>query len=182
LTNTILLVSNIYWRVIIIKKALPIILLIAVLAAAYFFFGKSGGSKTGEPQTFSSLKTAVGLGVPMKCTYTVEGAQYEGFIKGEMWRGKISSQEGVTEVILKDNCMWTWTDADKAGVTTCFEAEDAEGSSEESNDVWSQQGEAAGVEYNCSPALVPDNTFDPPTDINFTDFNSLLDDLNIPDY
>ena len=61
----------------------------------------------------------------MKCTYKVEGNEYESFIKGENYRGKIKTAEGKTgEVIMKNNCMWTWTVEEAQGIKTCFEESD----------------------------------------------------------
>jgi hypothetical protein len=161
-----------------VKKLLPIIIVVVVVAAgAYFFLGKG---KTGmnipgvsKQQKFATLKAAVELGVPMKCTYQVAGAEYEGYIKGEKWRGKVKSADGkVGEVIVKDNCMWTWSSDEDQGVKLCFEPAEGEES------VWDQESfETQDIEYNCLPAAITDAQFEPPSDIQFMDMDQMMNQM-----
>ena len=151
-----------------IKKILPIIIIVAIAAGAYFLFGKKGGG-VGNARSFATLKAAVDLGIPMKCTYKVEGYEYEGYIKGEKWRGKVKSADGnIGEVIMKDNCMWSWTTETEQGVKMCFE--EAEGE----EDVWSQQDTTPDIDYNCLPTAITDSRFDPPGNINFLDMDQMI--------
>ena len=163
------------------KKLLPIILvLVAVGIGAYILMGR-GSSDTSidvtspdssTPDTFSGmLKDAVKLGVAMKCTYKVEGNEYESFIKGENYRGKIKTAEGKTgEIIIKDNCMWNWTEEEAQGIKICFEESDTE-----TANVWEQPQGAAGpdITYTCLPTTVTDATFTPPSDIDFMDLDAM---------
>lgn len=154
---------------IILKKILPIAIIVAVVGGgAYFFLIKKGGGVASKLQSFTSLKAAVELGVPMKCSYKVEGAEYEGYIKGKQWRGKMKSADGkFGEVILKDNCMWSWTSEDAQGLTMCFEPEEGE------DDVWDQQ-DMTDVEYNCVPTAITDAKFDPPSNIKFLNLQEMM--------
>ena len=94
------------------KKLLPIVVIVAVVGIGGYVLLNRGTSDTGNtttevtsqdtsaPDTFSgTLKDAVELGIAMKCTYKVEGNEYESFIKGENYRGKIKTAEGKTRVI-----------------------------------------------------------------------------------
>lgn len=171
------------------KKLLPIVIFIALIGVGAYLFLNKGAQNTGDttnteatsqeataPETFSgTLKEAVKLGIAMKCTYKVEGNEYESFIKGENYRGKIKSAEGKTgEVIIKDNCMWTWTDQEAQGIKTCFEA-----TASESTDVWEQPQGAVGmgVNYTCLPAAVTDDSFIPPSGVKFMDIDALQKSL-----
>ena len=175
------------------KKLLPIVLVIAVVGVVAFFMMNRGsgkgkliddtliGSEQGETFT-GSLMDAVKLGVAMKCTYEVEGNEYEGYVKGTNYRGKMTTAEGkVAEVILKDNCMWSWSEEENQGIKTCFEATEMEG---ETDSIWDQAGAAsADMSYKCAPAAVTDAQFTPPANIQFMDLDSMMEGFrNQTDY
>lgn len=158
------------------KKLLPIIVVLAAVGVgAYIFLGKNGGGiaeKASDAFT-GSLRAAVEKGVPMKCTYTVEGNEYEGLIKGENWRGKMKSADGkVGEVIIKDDCMWSWDPEKKEGVKMCSQAAEESAEGETAGSVWDQGSfDAGGVEYRCVPTVVTDSQFEPPSDVKFMDLS-----------
>jgi hypothetical protein len=173
------------------KKLLPVILILAVVGiGALLFIGRSRGTTTTpsdsetdtaespKSDTFvGSLKEAVARGVGMKCTYQVEGNDYEGYIKGKNYRGKIKAAEGdVGEVIIKDDCMWTWAEDENEGIKTCFE--DAEIETEEA-DIWEQPQGAVSpdIEYRCVPYAVSEAQFTPPQDVEFIDLETMLEGL-----
>lgn len=142
----------------------------------------AGSQSSGQGQgPFSgTLQAAVALGVPMKCTYSVEGTEVEGWIKGKQYRGKIKNQQGqMGEVLMKDNCMWTWGEAagqGVQGVKMCFDPE-------ENKDLWDfeswDESETEGakppdVEYHCNPAVVTDAQFQPPANVEFVDLDQMM--------
>lgn len=169
------------------KKILPIATIaIVILVFAFLILKqKSGGENTRNPiqkmteevsqkaeeAVVGSLKAAIEKGIPMKCTYKIEGNEFEGYVKGKMWRGKMTSANGDTaEVIIKDNCMWSWNSADKLkqGAKICFE----EDQSEEKQDIWEKSGvENPDIKYTCLPATISDDKFEPPSEITFIDLN-----------
>ena len=142
-----------------------------------------GGTPAGPAQETSggpfsgTLQAAVALGVPMKCTYTVEGTEVEGWIKGKQYRGKIKDQQGqMGEMLMKDSCMWTWDETKGQGVKICFDPE-------ENKDIWepgtweateTDGAQPPDVEYHCNPAVVTDALFQPPTNIEFTDLDQMM--------
>ena len=167
------------------KKLLPIILILVAVGVVVFIFVNRGSSETSVDVTPSdssasdsfsgTLKDAVNLGIAMKCTYTVEGNEYESLIKGENYRGKIKTAEGKTgEVIMKNNCMWTWTEGEVQGMKTCFEESDPE-----TTDMWEQPQGAVGTDitYTCLPTTVTDAEFTPPSDIDFMDLDAMMEGL-----
>jgi len=145
-----------------------------------------GGTPTGPAQETSSgpfsgtLQAAVALGVPMKCTYQVEGMEAEGFIKGKQYRGSMVSADGAKgEVIMKNNCMWTWEQDKNEGFTMCFDPE--EGKDIWDPEAWKEEGSQTEVtgpppdmEYRCVPAVISDSQFEPPADVKFLDFDQMM--------
>lgn len=174
------------------KQVLPVVtIIVVVLIFAFIIFSKRQNSgqtgqnnpvqKTAEKITekteevfTGSLKMAVEKGIPMKCTYKQEDQEFEGYVKGKMWHGKMTSKDNqVAEVIIKDNCVWSWnpTDKEKQGVKICFQSDQT---NEQKSDIWAEDKVATpDVQYTCLPAVIDDSQFEPPTDINFTDLNQL---------
>jgi hypothetical protein len=160
------------------KKALPIIVAVVAVAAGWFFLkgNKTGGLPgVGKTYTMKSLKAIIDLGVPVKCSYKVGEIEYEGYVKGQQWRGKMQQADGRQgEVIIKDNCMWSWTD-DKKGITMCFEPEEGEDS------VWDNpEYMTTDIEYTCRPAAITDAQFNPPADVNFMNLDDLMNPEGFP--
>jgi hypothetical protein len=162
------------------KKFLPIILIVAVIGiGAYFYFGNKGTSLPGGSTTSDifkgTLETAVQKGVPLKCEFKSDDNNYGTYwVKGESSYGEIISEGKTGYVIIKDNCMWSWTQGEAQGVKTCFEEFDY--SSVEAPDygdldtpVATDVSEPEG-DYSCSPAVISDSKFEAPSDINFMSF------------
>jgi len=165
------------------KKILPIIFVLTAVGIGAFIFMNRGTSETSldvvspessTPDTFlGTLKDAVKLGAAMKCTYKVEGNEYESFIKGENYRGKIKTAEGKTgEIIIKNNCMWTWSEGEAQGMKICFEESDLE-----MTNIWEQPQGAFGpdIAYTCLPTVVTDAKFTLPSNVNFMDIDEMMD-------
>ncbi|MFC1710306.1 hypothetical protein ACFL0F_01425 [Patescibacteria group bacterium] len=166
------------------KKLLPIVLVIAVISVGAYILMNRSSSNTSMDVTppdssvsdsfTGSLMDAVKLGVAMKCTYTVEGNEYESYIKGKNYRGKIKTAEGKTgEVIIKDNCMWTWAEEEAQGIKTCF----VEEPESDTGSIWEQPQGAIGpdMSYTCLPSTVTDAEFTPPSNIDFMDIDSMME-------
>jgi len=178
------------------NKKLPIIIVVVIVvigAGAYLYLGRSknsvpkgavtvsteGEETTVEESFTGTLKEAISLGVGMKCSYNVQGNEYEGYIKGEQYRGTMMTAEGKSgTVIVKDDCMWTWSEGDTEGLMICDteteEGEEAEGF----GGVWEESSGTAGeVSYNCVPTAVSDSQFTPPANVNFLDPTEMVEVL-----
>ncbi|MGD9129233.1 MAG: hypothetical protein PVJ09_01985 [Candidatus Woesebacteria bacterium] len=116
-------------------------------------------SAEGQNYTVKGLKAAVDLGLTLKCTYVVNNASYEGYIKGRQWRGKVQNPNaGVSEVIIKeDGCMYSWNESSKQGVKMCFDPAE----------MWEQEETMTDVEYKCKITIVDDSIFNPPSDVTY---------------
>ncbi|MBN1168909.1 hypothetical protein JXA63_03375 [Candidatus Woesebacteria bacterium] len=179
------------------KKNKPLIIAAAIIVLGVgFYLLMSGRNKqsmdtteTGSTDIASeektivekftgSLKEAIALGVGMKCSYEFDGNQYEGYVKGENYRGKMVNTDGqVGEIIMKDNCMWTWSEDEGQGIKTCFEEVDGQDTEEgeESVSIWDQKAmDESGISYTCVPSSVADSQFTPPSNINFMDIDSMM--------
>lgn len=172
------------------KKNLPLIIIIVVVVAAvavgaWMFLGKGAVSlpisgpgviekEAGEAgeEFVGKIKDVVALGVPMRCTYTQGDFTGESYIKGKKMYGEVSQQGRTGYVIIKDNCMWSWTTGETQGAKMCFEEDFFEMSEE-----YTQEGQASvptEAEYRCAPAAFTDAKFNPPANINFMDLDELM--------
>lgn len=179
------------------KKSLPIIIgalvvLIGVLGYVYINKGKQVNTPTEVSEEAVSddstsdvftgtLKDALKLGVAMKCTYQYEGNEYEGYVKGENYRGKVTTAEGKTgEVIVKDDCIWSWSEGESQGIKTCTKDSEVEG---EDGSIWDQPDNSVdtSINYRCQPTAISDSTFTPPSDIDFMDINAMMQNFGVED-
>ena len=161
------------------KKILPIVIVVLVvlgLGGWWFLARKDAGVTTTMPggiekeageegESFTGkLKQAIALGVPMKCTYTQGDFTGTGFVKGRKYYGEVSAQGKKNYIIMKDNCMWSWTEEQSQGVKMCFEDDIFEEFEQEG------QGQVpTEAEYHCLPSVFSESKFNPPANINFMD-------------
>lgn len=137
-----------------------------------------------------TMAAAVKLGAPFKCTYSVDGVESEGYIKGKNYRGTMMSPTGEkAEIIMKDNCMWSWSENGQ-GMTSCYdpgEAEEMMWSGEEDQAMMEEAADLeestlpdVKVEYNCAPAIISDDMFVPPDDVTFMDLQEVFKSGSMP--
>ncbi|NMB56668.1 hypothetical protein GYA19_01870 [Candidatus Beckwithbacteria bacterium] len=135
-----------------------------------------------------NLQGAIALGVPLKCTFKIndDGQQMENisYIKGKKYSGQIEQDGKKTNVVLVDECMWSWSDEEKKGIKTCFDQiqdktkDESEGSEPaENKSVWDDLGNLKNEQINCSPALFGDEKFAVPKDIEFMNMDNFLEDM-----
>ncbi|MFC1654051.1 hypothetical protein ACFL1M_04355 [Patescibacteria group bacterium] len=187
------------------KVIIPFFVLVAAGAGWYFIKGNKTsksinlGASLKEEAFKGSMAAAVKLGVPMKCSYSIgDEMESEGYIKGKNYRGKAVMEQGkISEVIMKDECMWNWDADSKEGTKFCFEGdqvntmwEDFDENVEEMDEP--QEFKAPDVEFDCNPVVVSDDMFAPPTDVSFVDMAAMMqesvqkleesmDDFEIPE-
>lgn len=130
---------------------------------------EAGDTQQGEPFS-GTLKAAMLLGVPMKCSYTLpDGTAAEGVIQGKNYRGTMMSQGKVGTVLIKDNCMWSWEEGSAQGAQMCFEPEAADES------LWEGDETGTGdINYTCLPTVVTGAEFEPPTSVSFLNLDEMM--------
>lgn len=133
-----------------------------------------GGAAGGGEQFSGTLKAAMALGVPMKCTYKVNDIDFEGYVQGTKYRGKMMQEGKMTNVIMTDSTMYLWQEGASQGMKTTYDMEEMEetAQSQETSDM--QSFSRPDVEYKCLPTVVSAGTFTPPSNVNFMDLDSLM--------
>ena len=158
------------------KQLIIVVLVIAAAGAGWFFLKGGNGAgvgtlaqKVSDDKPFSgSLKAAVALGVPMKCSYEVNGAEYSGIVKGKQYKGTATMQDGKEgNIIMKDNCMYAWSDADKQVIKTCYDEEEV--------DMWEQPEGEMPIGYVCYPTVATDADFALPSGVEFMDLDAMME-------
>lgn len=171
------------------KKALPIIIAVVAIVIVGFlawnFLGKGEVSvpvpgaeikkEAGEAgeEFVGKIKDVVTKGVPMKCTYAQDGTSGTSYVKGKKMYGEVTAEGKQAYVIIKDNCMWSWSEGETQGFKTCFEEDFWEMSEE-----YAQEGKASvptEAEYRCAPAVFPDSKFNPPASVNFMTMEQMME-------
>lgn len=171
------------------KKNIIVILVVLVLAVAAFFLinkdktnstllvneaASSNEEKSGP--FMGTLKEAMALGVAMKCENSVETEEGDGtvsgIIQGKEYIGQISANGKTQNVILKDNCMWSWEEGANNGITMCFEAVE-EGSIEDTQDLFSADFDQMDANVRCMPTVVTPGMFNPPANVNFLNMDNM---------
>lgn len=131
--------------------------------------GQEKKTETTQAKPFDgTLKAAIALGVPMKCTYKVGDNETTGIIKGKQWRGDFKQNDKEGTVIIKDTCMWSWTKGETQGLKMCFEPK-------EGKDIWDEAQQVnPNVEYHCLPTLATDADFNPPAEVKFSTLEEMM--------
>jgi hypothetical protein len=167
------------------KKLLIGIIVLAILGTGVYFY-KSGTGTTGDNNVTSgiqSIKDLMASGVPQKCTFSTsdESGTSEGttYVSGGSVRADFSTtidgETSVSHMITDGKTSYVWEDGKPTGfkmVTPEYEegfgSEDSEGTSEDEGVDLDQN-----ADYVCAP-WIPDNSFfEPPGDVDFTDFSKM---------
>lgn len=179
------------------NNKLPIIIVVVILLVIGGFFVLANINKTNAPTMtqdqngqqmqagqamqeqeggsfMGALKDVIAKGTAFKCTSSVdtESGQgvIEGTVQGNNYLGKANVQGKMANILMKENCMWTWEEGKTNGFKTCFEL--AEGQTS----MWGQYNQAAlDANVNCAPTVVGPGTFNPPANVNFIDMDQAMD-------
>ncbi|NMC36038.1 hypothetical protein GYA49_03250 [Candidatus Beckwithbacteria bacterium] len=135
------------------------------------------GNQAGKGNPFSgSLKAAMELGVPIKCSSSVDTddgqGQVDGIIQGNQYAGIMTMNGQKANVLLTDNCMWSWKEGDTSGIKMCFEP--AEGSEDDNTPFGNIDPNQLNENVNCMPTVISPSTFTPPSNISFIDVDDAM--------
>jgi hypothetical protein len=163
---------------------------------------ENGGAKettANEGETFSSsLKDLMNLGRSVKCTYEFSDGQVTSkgvtYVSGEKTRSEATvvtpeGEEIISNTIVEGNTMYSWSDQDKKGIKITWSDEDMDEDMDlpEAGDSYEYNDLNKEMDYKCSP-WIPDNSkFEAPNDVEFVDYNQMIndtmkmmEDMNIP--
>jgi len=144
------------------------------------------GQPTGEvpKESFTdAIKENISLGKAIKCTWKKDNENHgESYIKGKQIYGEVMVLGKKDYTIMKDNCFWDWTEDQSQGIKTCYEDQeesDQQDFTNEQEDIFDILGiplddpADADVDYNCISAVIGDDRFNPPADIDFMHFEDM---------
>ncbi len=131
--------------------------------------------KPGGSNVFGSLESLLSSGKNLKCTWSFEETSGTSWVKNKMVYNEINTgtEQGKTNTIMKDNCIWVWSEGESQGIKTCFDSyqemvQEAEPKQPPSSEDTGEPEFSTDVKYNCEPTAVDDSKFVPPTDIEFS--------------
>ncbi|MFA6006024.1 MAG: hypothetical protein WC775_06120 [Patescibacteria group bacterium] len=142
--------------------------------------------KNEKKNVFSSIKDALSKSLSLECTFTdAAGRKTVSYIKNGAVRGNFTGKTAQESggMIMKDKKMYVWT-GENTGFTMDLTDEDLNYTATSDNKPGSpvknttQQGnmlaELEKYKNNCKPAVVGDDLFVPPTNIEFSDFTRFM--------
>lgn len=160
-----------------------IVAVILVIGGGAFWYVQSQQSESKQ-SVATSIKDALSQSVSLECSYTDgEGRESKTYIKNGAVRSDYIGQtpEETGSVIVQGNMMYVWN-AQKQGFK--MEIPEVTGTQQQTDPV------AAGVTQKedllaelekykdaCKPAVVSDSLFTPPSDVVFTDYSQMMQDL-----
>jgi hypothetical protein len=134
------------------------------------------GGLTGA---ITDLAAAITSGAALKCTYTYQDIVTESWVKGKKF-SSTSTVSGMTVNAVSDGVwMYSWNDGEKTGVK--FNLEEMKklsagnAGAQKSPDMAEISKSATNVQ--CSPDVITDSKFIPPSDIQFQDMGETLKQL-----
>lgn len=190
-------------------SAITILVIVGVLLVGGFFLYKGGnfaslggkssddsmemskdaGDKKGSSDDYTgSLQKMMKLGVPLKCNYTVEGNEFEAYIKGDKFKGTVENADGTLGgLVMQGNCMYAWNMDEDQGYKMCLE-ETESFIDEDAMQKYENSGSPNApvvTDYNCRPAIISDADLEPPSNVTFMSMdemmNSMMDDSTMMD-
>jgi len=86
------------------------------------------GFETQEEKSFTGkVRDLISMGKSLKCTWVDDSDNSSvGYIKNKSYYGEVKQAGKDGHVIIKDNCMWSWSLEEKQGVKMCFDVEEGE--------------------------------------------------------
>ena len=155
----------------------------AVVVIGIVVFGMGGKTPDTEEATKGSLKNLLAMEGSQKCTISskTETSESSGevMVSNGMMRGMFTStadgQTMTSNMIVKENVSYMWSDAMPQGIKMAFDAAPAD-------EGQPQQGVDTNLEYDydCEDWTEDASAFELPADITFTDLAAMMEGANIP--
>ncbi len=173
------------------KKNLPLLLIIILLVAGgYLFYSKNKLNQSltekinqtvqqTKKQAEDKLLGLIEKNIKLKCTYEIpDQGKATTYIYGKgKIRTTLETKEGVTESILVNNKLYSWSSKTKEGITMTLTEPIKEKSEEESNSSPTNPKEYLDqlkkFKAQCQQVNFSDDVFNPPKDVKFQDLDQL---------
>jgi len=160
------------------KIIIIVVILLLLGVGAYFVLGNGKNSMMGSAvNKITSAKDMLTASVSMHCEYTEGGINSKVDIKNGAIRLDTtgSSEEQNGSIIIKDQKMYIWN-ANKEGYVYDVPDEESTDGTGETKDSQKEDLMKSLEEYKdaCKPGVVSDSLFNPPSDVTFTDMNSMM--------
>lgn len=145
----------------------------------------SNSNNTGS-NPFTSIQDALSKSLSLECTFTDDkGRQTKTYIKAGAVRTDFTgaTPEESGSMVLKDKKMYSWSNGTKEGFM--MEVPDVKITPSQTttttSDKTANPADALAMiekyKDSCKPGTVSDSLFTPPSDIKFTDYSSMMKDL-----
>lgn len=170
------------------KNKTPLIIIIVVLvvlAGAWFFFMRGGATNPLTPQTPQEQVENAFMGSgSVKCEYTTDtGEVVTAYVKdGKMRTDMTGGAEGTMSFMMVDKTSYSWNQDTREGmkyvipdVTPVAEVE-VETVESGQADPRAMQEQIEQYKESCSNQAVDDSLFVVPTDVNFVDYSTMMQD------
>lgn len=151
-------------------KSFPIVVLVVfvVAGAGYWFYRSRSGEKESPPLTSEfagTIAEALETGASMKCTWRDGDDAAAIFVKGDRYRGEITSDGESVDYLYVAECLYQWKDAEAQGSKMCWVPVEGEGMLPPEE--MTAPVPELGYTYTCRPSLILDSFFTPPAEIEF---------------
>lgn len=145
--------------------------------------GGDGTSTQSQAEPFTgSIQEILALGSSYQCTANIDGVEQTSYVKNSMFYTETQFEGQAAFAIVKDDCMWSWTEQETQGMTMCFEPDeiDYEYEEDEPIGIWDQDDELLPTdeEFYCQPATISDDLFTPPSNIEFMSLSQMMPSTN----
>lgn len=166
------------------KNLIAIVFAAALILIAVFLYlnqapasqDSSSNQAASKESVFTSIKDAMSKSLSLKCEYEAGEIKTIAYVKGNKVRVESrSDNEEIknSNVIVKDNNVWMWTEGEDKGLL--IELKDEEMESQEvglPTDTNQQEiiEDLEAYKDRCETAVVSDSLFTPPSDVEFNSF------------
>ena len=100
----------------------------------------------------------------MKCDWKQdENFSSVGYIKNNNYYGEIVRDGQKNNILIKENCLWSWKKGKKEGIKMCFKG-----------NIWDEQEFIPKENLHCLPATISDDLFTPPKKVSFIDLDNYI--------
>ena len=165
------------------KKVIIALVVVLLLVAGYLLMKPKSqtSSDSSKSSFFTSVKDALDKNISLFCEFKDEsGKVTKSYIKNGTVRVSSTTDDQAGEIIIQKEKMYIWDEKTKAGFIYEIKKEDQTEVGVTGTQTVQSQSYLNMIEQykdSCKVAVLEDSMFTPPTNINFQDMSSLLENL-----